>query len=180
LNRLLHACLSLSLTLAIGQGGEPVSAGEYEVKAAWLLNLARFVEWPAEKLGDPSAPFIIGIVGADPFGGDLDKLAAGKTVAGRAVVIQRLSASQNIEKCHVLLVSRGERRTLQKESAALARASVLTVSDGDRSTASGSVVGFVMRDNRVQIEVNLAAAERHSLVVSSRLLRLVTVVKDGN
>lgn len=180
MNRSLRVFVCLCLCLAGLGAGELGSADEYEIKAAMLLNLTRFVEWPASKLGDHSAPFVIGIVGHDPFGRDLDKLLGGKNVAGHPIVVQRLSASQHLEGCHILFVGRGERRKLDELSPSLARTSVLTVGDGDRFAASGSVVGLVVRDNRVQIEVNLAAAQRHGLVISSRLLRLVTVVKDGD
>ncbi len=180
MNRSLRAFVAFCLCLAGLHAGELGSADEYEIKAAMLLNLTRFVEWPGPKLGDHSAPFVIGIVGHDPFGRDLDKLLGGKTVSGHPIVIQRLSSTQHLESCHLLFVSRGERKKLEEATPALAKASVLTVGDGDKFAASGSVVGLVVRDNRVQIEVNLTAAQRHGLVISSRLLRLVTVVKDGD
>lgn len=179
MNRSLRAIISLLILLTAASAAELGSADEYEIKAAMLLNLTRFIEWPAAKLGDSAAPFVIGIIGNDPFGRDLDKLLNGKAVNGHPVQIVRMTANQHVESCHILFVSRGERKRFEEMAATLARASVLTVGDGDRFTSGGSVVGFVIRDNRVQIEVNLGAAQRHGLVVSSRLLRLATVVKDG-
>jgi len=179
LKRWLQVLLSVLPCLSLLQAGDAGSPDEYEIKAAMLLNLTRFVEWPAAKMGAGSAPFVIGILGHDPFGRDLDKLLAGKTVAGHPVVIERLSSAGHPEACHVLFITRGERKKLDEMGADLARSSVLTVGDGEKFAAAGSVVGLVLRENRVQLEVNISAAQHSGLVISSRLLKLATVVKDG-
>lgn len=92
MNRLPQALLILALGLPLSQAGDQSTADEYEIKAAMLVNLTKFVEWPAAKLGDAGSPFVIGVLGHDPFGHDLDKQLAGKSVAGHPVVIQRLTA----------------------------------------------------------------------------------------
>lgn len=171
--------VALLCPLLLAAGDQPI-ADEYEIKAAMLLNLTKFVDWPAAKLGEPGAPFIIGILGHDPFGHDLDKQLAGKALAGHPIVIERLSAGGHPELCHVLFATRAERRRLEELGAALAHASVLTVGDGEHFAAAGSVFGLVLRGDRVQIEVNLEAARRSNLVVSSRLLKIAAVVSEGH
>lgn len=180
MNRLPRALLILSLSLPLSQGGDQSTADEYEIKAAMLVNLTKFVEWPAAKLGDAGSPFVIGVLGHDPFGHDLDKQLAGKSVAGHPVVIQRLTAGGKPETCHILFVTRAERRKFEELGTVLSRSSVLTVGDGDRFASSGSVFGLVLRGDRVQLEVNLSAAQRNGLVISSRLLKLATVIKEGS
>lgn len=160
--------------------GDVSSADEYEIKAAMLLNLTRFVEWPAAKLGEPGSPFVIGILGSDPFGQDLDKESRGRTVAGHPIQVRRLDDSLRPEGCQLLFIGRGERRRFVELAPVLSRASVLTVGDGEKFVGAGSVIGLVLRENRVQIEVNLAAAKRGGLTISSRILKLATVVQEGS
>jgi hypothetical protein len=176
----LPTLLLVLLCLPSMQAADLGSADEYEIKAAMILNLTRFVEWPAARMGDGNAPFVIGILGHDPFGKDLDKQLAGRSVGGHPVVIQRLVNGVHAETCHILFVTRGERRKLDEIAPVLAKASVLTVGDGDKFASSGSVFGLVLRESRVQLEVNLSAAQRNGLVVSSRLLKLATVIKEGS
>ncbi|MBS1875117.1 MAG: YfiR family protein [Acidobacteria bacterium] len=180
MTRRLEALLVLSLCLTLLQAEDHGGADEYEIKAAMLLNLTKFVQWPAAKLGDASGPFVIGVLGRDPFGRDLDQQVAGKTVNGHPVVVQRLNGTARAEACHILFITRGERRRLEELGSSLAHASVLTVGDGDRFAEAGSVVGLVLRGDRVQLEVNLAAAQRNGLTVSSRLLKLANVIKEGS
>lgn len=179
MNRAVRATLWLWLCLFATTAKGLESADEYEIKAAMLLNLTHFVEWPAAKLGAPGTPFVIGIVGSDPFGKDIDKVIVGKTVSGHAIAIQRFRNAPHAECCHILFITQSERRNVSDIITLLGRAPVLTVGDGEKFAAAGATVGFVLRDNRVQIEVNLESAQRHGLTFSSRLLRLVTVVKDG-
>ncbi len=93
MTRRLEALLVLSLCLTLLQAEDHGGADEYEIKAAMLLNLTKFVQWPAAKLGDASGPFVIGVLGRDPFGRDLDQQVAGKTVNGHPVVVQRLNVT---------------------------------------------------------------------------------------
>lgn len=179
MSRAVRASLWLGLYLFCVTAKDAESADEYEIKAAMLLNITHFVEWPAAKLGETGAPFVIGIVGSDPFGKDIDKVVAGKNVSGHAIVIQRFRNAPHAECCQLLFIAQSERRNLTEITDLLGHAPVLTVGDGEKFASSGATVGFVLRNNRVQIEVNLESAQRHGLTVSSRLLRLVTVVKDG-
>lgn len=156
------------------------SADEYEIKAAMLLNLALFVEWSPSKLGPRNSPFVIGIVGRDPFGQDLEKVIGNKTVAGHPVVVERLGNGGKADACHILFIARSERKRMSEISNSLTQKPVLTIGDGDRFAASGSIFGLVIRDNRVQLEVNIGAAQRNGFAISSRLLRIATVVRDGS
>jgi hypothetical protein len=179
LHRGIRVIVGLILITALVRAADIRSADEYEIKAAMLVNLGHFVEWPASKLGASDMPFVIGIVGRGPFGRDLDQRLAGKTIAGHPISIQHLSSSQRLDACHILFISQSESKKLDDISAAVMHAAVLTVGDKENMASAGSVVGFVVRDDRVQLEINLAAAQRQGLVISSRLLRIATVVKDG-
>jgi hypothetical protein len=156
--------------LVLGQGNSVTSAGrttsEYEVKAAYLLNFARFVEWPAPPPGQANDPFSICIVGDDPFQGALDRLVEGEAIAGRPIIVRRLPRWQ--EPCMILFVSRSERdafRILRQ-----AGRGVLTVGEEPGFLSDGGMINFVVDDRKVKFDVNLKAATESSIRINSRLL----------
>ncbi len=152
-------------------------ANEYEVKAAFLYNFARFVEWPDNVSPDPNGPLVIAILGRDPFGGEIDRAIEGKTVNGRRLVIKRFSSLETYEQCHILFVSSSERGNLPRILAAVRTNSVLTVSETDRFAQIGGIINFITIENRIRFEINQAAAERVGLKISSKLLSLGRVVR---
>ena len=152
-------------------------ANEYEVKAAFLYNFARFVEWPDNVSPDPNGPLVIAILGRDPFGGEIDRAIEGKTVNGRRLVIKRFSSVETYEQCHILFVSSSERGNLPRILAAVRTSSVLTVSETDRFAQIGGIINFITIENRIRFEINRAAAARVGLKISSKLLSLGRVVR---
>jgi len=152
-------------------------ANEYEVKAAFLYNFARFVEWPDNVSPDPNGPLVIAILGRDPFGGEIDRAIEGKTVNGRRLVIKRFSSLETYEQCHILFVSSSERGNLPRILAAVRTSSVLTVSETDRFAQIGGIINFITIENRIRFEINRAAAARVGLKISSKLLSLGRVVR---
>jgi len=145
-------------------------AGEYPLKAAFLLNFARFVEWSGLPAAD-EASLALCILGRDPFGAALD-LVEGKPVRSRRLVVKRIKAVADAPGCQVLFVSASERARLPEILAALGSAPVLTVSDQEDFVHAGGMIGFLTLDDRIRFDVNLAAAQRASLQLSSQLLKL--------
>src|SRR5262245_22285190 len=107
----------------------PVPLPEYQVKAAFLFNFARFVEWPSDAFADARSPLVIGVLGPDPFGAELDEVVRGKTVHGRSIVVQRYARPSDVGPCHVLFVGRGEAGRLRRGLGALKDGRVLTVGE---------------------------------------------------
>jgi hypothetical protein len=178
------ALLALLIALRVMDGagaaaGQSGSFGEYEVKSAMLYHLTKFVEWPGPKGGDGASPFQVCVFDSDPFGRELDKALAGKAVGAHPVTVRRLGGDPSAEGCHVLLVARADWRRFRDLIPALAKAGVLTVADGEHLAGSGAVIGLAMRDERVQLEINMTAAQRSGLTISSKLLRIADVVKEG-
>ncbi len=153
---------------------QPVS--EYQVKAAFLYNFAKFVDWPPEAFRDPSAPIVMCIEGDDPFGNALDQTVRDKTVNGRAFFIRRGRQLPELKQCHILFISSSERRRLPEIFSRLQGAGVLTVGESERFASSGGVVQFALEDNRVHLVMNPDAAARARLKVSSKLLAIATIV----
>ncbi len=145
------------------------------MKAAYLYNFGRFVGWPsAPAKGDA---FTICVLGQDPFGSSLDSTVAGQTIDGQNVSARRVSKAQDALHCRILFISMAEESSLKETLAALGKSSVLTVSDMSQFTRRGGMIQFSFEGNRVRFEVNLAAAERAGLTLSSQLLKLALAVK---
>jgi YfiR/HmsC-like len=154
----------------------PSTAGEYEVKAAYLYHFAKFVAWPPEARGD-AASFVIAVLGEDPFETALDDALRGKTVEGRKVVVRRASRVEDAVGSQILFISGSEQGRLGTILKALEAApGTLTVGDMDGFAAHGGVIAFRLEGNRVRLDVSLAAAERARLKISSQLLRLARIV----
>ena len=146
-------------------------AREYELKAAYLYNFAKFVEWPAGTFPDDGAPIVVAVVGDDPFRGSLDSVG-GKSANGRQVVVRRMNVGQDLRFCQVLFVSSSEKRRLAQIVASIQGASVLTVGEMEGFATSGGMIRLTMEDDKVRFEINAGAARRARLKVSSKLLSL--------
>lgn len=170
---------ALFLLMAPGPRARATVLSEYELKAAFLFNFARFVEWPAEVLPPANQPIVIGIVGTDPFGESLDAIVKGETIKGHRLVVRRCHAREEIEGCQVLYIGRSEAARLPVILARLKGRPILTVSDNDRFAFSGGIIGLVMEEGRVRIQINLDRARESQLVISAKLLRPALVIRDN-
>jgi hypothetical protein len=149
---------------------------EYRVKAAFLFHFAQLVDWPAEALGDEKNPLTVCTMGKDPFGGDLETTLQGKSIGNRAVQIKHLKERQEVPGCQVLFIGNSERKDLPALLAALKDAAVLTVGESDDFAKQGGMIGFSMDNNKVRFDINVDAASRAKLKISSRLLLLAKSV----
>jgi hypothetical protein len=175
-------CMSLVIALWLLVGipclrSEQPKAREFEVKAAYLYNFARFVEWPGETSSDGKGSFEICILGADPFGATLDATVAGQTVGGKSISIRRVSKLQEVSPCRIVFISSSEEGRLKEDLAALDKAQVLTVSDIPRFSERGGMIGFLLEGNRVRFDVNLTSAQGAGLTLRSELLKVATNVR---
>lgn len=176
-------CLCAPSTLEVSAAAPVVR--EYEVKAAFLFNFAQYVEWPAEAFQSPATPIIIGILGDDPFGEALDRIVRGETVRNRPIAIHRSRQIENLKHCHLLFVSKSERGRLARVFATLVGKHCLTVGETDRFAHNGGIINFRQQGANVRFEINLGAARQTGLTISSKLLRLASIVgseraKEGN
>jgi hypothetical protein len=179
----------VSLLLAALFGHWPAQAQEsrpfdYRVKAAFLYNFGKFVEWPAAAFASTNAPLVIGVLGGDPFHGDCERIVANKTINGHPVIVRQIShpgaAGQapgysDLKSCHILFINASESDNLPDILDALKGASVLTVTDDlDHFAASGVIINFVIENGSVHFEINDDAARRAGMKISSKLLMLRT------
>ncbi len=149
---------------------------EYQVKAAYVLNFLKFVEWPGDSNADIHERWIIGIVGENPFGDELTQIITGKTVQGHELGVRQFQPGEDFRVCQVLFISASEKKRLPTILAALNGLSVLTVGDMDHFVESGGTIQFVMEEKRVRFAIDISASSRARLKVSSKLLSLARTV----
>lgn len=143
--------------------------GEYEVKAAYLYNFAKFVEWPSAPKRDV---FVIGILGRDPFGPMLDQAIAGKTVGERRLVVRRFTRPEQIEGVDMLFISASDAARLPEVLRRIEGTPTLTVGETEEFVGRGGMVGFRVREDVVRFDVDLDQSARAGLKVSSQLVRV--------
>jgi hypothetical protein len=175
-----HRLLLLTTGLGVAQVcGAATAAPEYRVKAAFIYKFATYIRWPASAGVEGTAPFVIGIIGADPFGSSLAEVVRDQTVQGRAIRIRALSRAEEALECDLVFVSPSERENLARLLAVLRSAPVLTVSDMNRFAERGGMIGLVTTEgNRVRFDINRAAIERTGLRASSQLLQLARIIDE--
>jgi uncharacterized protein DUF4154 len=166
--------MALAATFLVSARGQ---IDEYQVKARFLGNFAKYVEWPSESFKSANDPIVICILGNDPFGGALDQAVDGKEVAGRRFLVRPISNVPPDLTCHILFVPASERKRFRSMAASIENSAILTVGEIQGFPADGGVINFGIEDGRVRFEINPEAAGRKHLRISSRLLSLARSVK---
>jgi hypothetical protein len=164
------------LHIPILQAQQP-KVSEYQVKATYLYNFGRFVQWPPNVAAAEGNSFSICVIGQDPFGSALDSILAGETIDGKAVVAKRVAKAQDALNCRVLYISSSEESRLKQVLMGLDKAGVLTVSDIPQFSQRGGMIQFVTAGNKIRFEVNLASAQEAGLTLSSDLLKVAATVR---
>jgi len=165
--------LSLVLVLAFGssraQGSQP---SEYEIKAAFLFNFAKFVEWPLEAFAEPTSPFVIGIFGENTVADDFERTIRAKTVNNRSFIIKEIGFLPEARNCHILFINSSEKKRFSEIFESLRGVSVLTVGETERFVETGGIINFVKESDKIRLQINEDAAKSAGLKISSKLLSL--------
>jgi len=170
----------LSLFLILGTfalRAEPQAFDEYQVKAAFLYNFAKFVQWPSGSFASSTDPIGICIIGQNPFGWTLENMVRGKMVGDRAFAVRQFSDTQQASQCQILFIGSAEWKRTRALLEAVKNPGVLAVGESDDFTELGGVISFRLDGPRVRIKVNLQAAEHAKLRISSKLLSLAEIAK---
>jgi hypothetical protein len=148
---------------------------ESTIKAVFLFNFSHFVEWPAHTFPGQAAPFVIGVLGEDPFGSYLDETVEGEKIDGHPLIVQRFRDAKDVKSCHILFISSKESERYKEILAELKGKNILTVSDNRAFTREGGIIRFSTEDNRIRLEINTDAAKKEELNISSKLLRIASI-----
>ena len=152
-------------------------SGEYLIKAAYLYNFMKFIEWQSEAFAAELSPINLCILGADPFGAALQSIRD-KTVRGRRIHIRHVNDVQEASGCHVLFISASEKGSLKQILAALKHSAILTVGEVERFAQQGGIINFILVENKIHFEINPEAAQQHGIKISSQVLRLAKIVSS--
>ena len=174
--RILLVFFALFTTAHDSPGAQP-TARETDVKATFLFNFSQFVKWPDTAFSDGQAPFVIGILGTNPFGEFLETLVKNERAHGRPIVVKHFARVEESYGSHILFMSRSERDKLDSHLEKLKGRPILTVSEtGERRfLRQGGIVGLVTESNRVRLRINLQAARTAQLAIDTKLLRLAEI-----
>ena len=154
-------------------------ADEYEIKAAMYVNMLRLVDWPAGKRPEGASPLVVGVIGSDEMARALESLPQSKAgPGGRRFTVKRLPTGAALADCNSVFVGGGDRKRIASALQAIGKTSILTVGENDKFLSLGGMIDLTVRDDRVQIEVNLDLAQSVGLSISSQLLK-IAVVKNG-
>ncbi|MGZ4827438.1 MAG: YfiR family protein [Terriglobales bacterium] len=169
------ALVGASCAMALTSVVPAEQATEYQVKAAYLFNFAKFVTWPtAAERTDPS--FTVCVLGRDPFGSALETTVSGEKIRGKPVVLKRVATAKEASGCRIIFISSSEEPKLKRVLSEM-DPGTLTVSDMPHFVDNGGMIQFVPEGKRVRFEVNLTAAEKSGLALSSELLKVATNVR---
>jgi len=171
--------LALAATLVWPAASRAQSAKqrEYEIKAAYLYNFIRYIDWPADTLPPAGGRIIIGIVGDNPFGAAIDPLN-GKQIKGCTLAVKQIVDAKDLEQCQILFICASEKLRLAEIFGELKESKALTVGEIDGFAAKGGIINFIYERNKVRFEINPDTAKRAGLNVSSELLKLAKLVKS--
>jgi hypothetical protein len=172
--RLVTVAVLASLLVPWARGEE---VEEYQVKAAFLYNFAKFVEWPSQAFKSPMDPIAVCVLGHNPFGHALEELIRGKSVEGRGLAFRQVADAQEARTCQILFISSSEVKRFRSLYADLKTAGILTVGEAQGFATGGGVINFKLDGGHVRFEINLDAAEHEQLHISSKLLSLAQIVK---
>ena len=175
------ACFVLLIAGIWNATAQPATAQqsptEYQVKAAYLFNFLKFVEWPGESPADSPGSWMICVVGENPFGDDLARVVSGKAIQGHKLLVKTLLHSEDLRLCHILFISASEAKRLPSILAALKGSGVLTVADMQHFTESGGMIQFVAEDDRIRFVINISATLRGS---AENQLEIIVACASGN
>jgi len=172
--RLTIAALLASLG-AVCCGGQEIE--EYQMKAAYLFNFIKFVEWPPQSFASPSSPIVLCVLGEDPFGSALQEAVRGKTAGDRTVVVRPVTDLAGAKRCHIVFVSAATWNHDRPALATLAGNPLLTVGESPGFATKGGIIRFKLDGARLRFEINVEAAQQARLQISSKLLSLAEIIR---
>ncbi len=154
------------------------SLQEYDIKAAFIYNFAKYVSWPEKTFTFKKEPLILGLLGKHPFGSKINALD-GKKIHKRTLKVITIKNYAQATKCHLLYISSSESRNLKNIWPFLKTKNILTISDMDNFAESGGMIELIVKDDKIRFIINPQAATRAGLSISSQLLKLAIILPQG-
>jgi hypothetical protein len=168
--RALTVVLALLSCFAPSSRSQDETGSEYQTKAAQIYSFTKFIDWPAKKFPNSASPFIIGVWGSDDMTQFLREAFQTRRIKDRPVEIRHLTNKAELPPCHLVFVSRSERDRLGPILYEMRHENILSVGESENFLKSGGVINFLFVDGEIRFQINMSAASRESLKVSSKLL----------
>lgn len=152
---------------------------EYQVKAAFLYKFGAYVEWPAQSFAQADSPLVIGVMGASAVADELTQMATGRNINGHPVTVKKIRRGDAVTGVHILFIARADNDKLAETLAAAKGQAVLVVTETEPPPAAGSMINFVVAEDKVRFDIALPSAESSNLKLSARLLTVARKVIAG-
>jgi len=170
---------SLHGTRVAGAAEKAKISSEEQVKAAFLFSFVKFIDWPSGVFAAKNSPILIGTIGDDPLGGELRESLHGKNVNGRELVVQKIDWPGETEGLHILLICASEAKSTPEVLASVKGNPVLTIGEMEQFGQQGGIINFYIQEKKVRFEINIDAANKARLKISSQLLSLARIIRDN-
>lgn len=174
----LLALVCLAGVLPAAAQSDAERALEQRVKAAFLYRFTDFVMWPDAAFPRPDSPFVMVVAGPESIAENLRSITAGRTVGGRPIEVKRIGAAEPIPPSQVVYIA-GSDGARVREAVRSAPRHALVVTEADSALDHGSVINFVIVEDRVRFDISLESAERRGVRLSSRLLGVARSVRGS-
>lgn len=168
-------CVAMVVCFARVEGAEV--SKEYQLKAAFLYNFAKFVDWPTQAFSDTNSLIVVGVYGRNPFGSELEKAVKDRRLSGRAIVVRSVSSPQEAAKVHMLFVPTTEDAKVEALMAGLKGTPILTVGESEAFSNHGGMITFALENEKLRFDINIEPAERSNLKLSAQLQKLARTVR---
>lgn len=172
----------LSLLAVLSTVAQPAFSGdlsasrEYQLKAAFLYNFTKFIEWPPQSFSGASAPIVIGVLGDSPFGAQLVQVVKDRNVNGRSIVVRRVETAAEARSAHLLFVGADEDGRFVELEPAIRGSPIVTIGESPSFAQTGGTINFVLEDDKVRFEINMDSAEHAGLRISAQLQKLAKLI----
>ncbi len=167
------------ILLLLSSFTQRMPVNEYQVKAAFIYNFTRFIDWPPETFTGASGPFIIQVLGDNQFSSYINDIVKGEKLGGRAIIVQRINSVEEIHQCNILFISASNASEVKDLLPDLNRRRILTVSDASNFAKWGGIIRFFKEGNNLRLQINIDEAKASKLNISSKLLSLSSIYR-GN
>lgn len=175
LNFFFRICAAISLILSfttLHSISQIKPTNEYQLKAAFIFNFTRFVDWPANSSSSLDDPFVIGVLGDDRFSTYINEIVRGEKLGSKAITVKHFKNVKELAHCNILFISAVEASKIKDELKGINRRGVLTVSDAANFVKWGGIISFFKEENKLRLQINTDEAKASQLTISSKLLNV--------
>jgi hypothetical protein len=165
----------LGVCVTVSKGAD--ASKEHELKAAFLYNFTKFVEWPTNRFPSANAPFVMAVAGNSSCTAELEKIAKERKVNGRTLVIKTITTAEAVQEAHVLFIPASEDKSVKEWLSAAQRFGVLSIGESEVFGRQGGVINFVLEGEKIRFDLNIGQAETAELKVSAQLQKLARNIR---